>query len=380
MLRRLLQIVSLGLLGSPALTAQGAFLVRLGNDTLGLERYTRTPDRLEGEQVWRAPRTVHRIYTVTFGSGGAITRLVLVTHNVSGGPGPRETKATLEFRGDTAIATQSDGDSTTRRATPVAPGTVPWYFQNYALLEELARRARAAGGERYTTPVLPLGATAPWTAEVSPMGRDSMLMVLGPVGRLRLRVDEHGTLLGLSGLGSTMQVRVERVGGKLDFAELAHAFATRSLGLLSPADSARASVAGSAVVVRYGRPSMRGRVIFGQVVPWNEVWRTGANDATVFETDADLVVAGVVVPAGKYSLWTIPSPTGWKLILNRNTGQSGTDYDAKDDLARVDMQVEPLAQPVEQFTIAVVPQSDGRGGVLTLAWERTRASIAFVKR
>ncbi len=73
MIRRLLQVVSLVLLGPPAVAAQGAFLVRLGNDTLGFEQYTRTPGRLEGEQVWRAPRTVHRIYTVTFGSGGAIT-------------------------------------------------------------------------------------------------------------------------------------------------------------------------------------------------------------------------------------------------------------------------------------------------------------------
>jgi hypothetical protein len=379
MIRQLLQVLTLALLGSPALAAQGAFLVRLGNDTLGLEQYTRTPGRLQGEQVWRAPRTVHRIFTVTFGPG-AITRLELVTHNVSGGPGPRETKATLEVGGDTAIATQTDGDSTTYQRTRVAPGTVPWYSQNYALLEELARRARAAGGERYTTSLLSLGATAPWTVEVSRLGRDSMTMLLGPIGRLRLRVDEQGTLLGLSGIGSTMQVRVERLRGQLDLVGLAHSFATRALGPLSPTDSVRATVAGAALVVRYGRPSMRGRVIFGQVVPWNEVWRTGANDATVFETNADLVVGGVVVPAGKYSLWTIPSPAGWKLILNRETGQSGTDYDPKDDLGRVAMRVEPLAQPVEQFTITVAPQSDGRGGVLALEWEKTRASIAFVKR
>jgi len=86
-----------------------------------------------------------------------------------------------------------------------------------------------------------------------------------------------------------------------------------------------------------------------------------------------LSVAGTKVPAGKYSLWTIPSPAAWKLIINKNTGQWGTEYDAQYDLARLDMRVEPLRQPVEQFTIAIEPS--GNGGVLKLEWEKTRASI-----
>jgi hypothetical protein len=201
-----------------------------------------------------------------------------------------------------------------------------------------------------------------------------MTIVLGVLGPFRARVDGQGTVLGLSGVGSTMQVTVERVQG-LDFAALGKSFASRSLGTLSPPDSVRASVAGTALSVRYSRPSMRGRVIFGNVVPWNQVWRTGANQATVLETSADLSVAGTTLPAGKYSLWTIPSPAGWQLIVNRNTGQWGTDYDAQYDLARLDMKVEPLPQPVEQFTIAIEPK--GKRGVLKLEWEKTRASIPF---
>src|SRR5207247_5359992 len=115
--------------------------------------------------------------------------------------------------------------------------------------------------------------------------------------------------------------------------------------------SARGGVAGVTVAVRYSRPSMRGRLLFGNCDPCNQVWRTGANEATVLETSADLTVAGTAVPAGKYSLWTIPSPTGWKLIVNKNTGQWGTEYDARHDLARLDMQVETLRQPLEQFPV-----------------------------
>ena len=372
---RLCSLLIAALAVPTVLSAQaGQFLVRLGRDTIALERYTRTADRLEGEQVVRSPRTEHRLYTVTFGPAGTVERLELITHNLSGSPGPLERRATATFSDDTAVMTIPRGDSTVTMRVKTGPGALPYIGQLYALVEEVARRARAAGRDRYAATMLPLGTDEPWNVEVNRLGADSLTIQLGPIGPLRMRVDERGTLLGISGAGSTMQVTVERVQG-LDFAALGKSFASRSLGTLSPADSVRASVGGAALAVRYSRPSMRGRVIFGNVVPWDKVWRTGANQATVFETSATLTVAGTTVPAGKYSLWTVPSQSGWKLIVNKNTGQWGTDYDAQYDLARIDMRVEPLAQPVEQFTIAIEPK--GKGGVLKLEWEKTRASIPF---
>jgi hypothetical protein len=355
----------------------GQFVVRLGRDTLAIEQYTRTADRLEGEQVVRSPRTVHRLYTISFGPGGAITRFEQVTHNVSGGPGALETKATARFTGDSAVVTAPRGDSTVTLRVKTGPGALPYLGQSYALVEELTRRARAAGGDHYTTSMISLGGAEPFEVTVTARGRDSLTLMLGDIGPLHARADAGGMLLGVSGIGGTAQVTVERVQG-LDFAALGKSFAPRSLGTLSPPDSVKASVAGAALAVRYSRPSARGRVIFGNVVPWNQVWRTGANQATVLETSADLVVAGTALPAGKYSLWTIPSPGGWKLIVNKNTGQWGTEYDAKYDLARLDMKVEPLPQPVEQFTIAIDPKD--HGGVLKLEWERTRASVPLSRK
>src|ERR1700745_2724259 len=110
---RALAFAALTLPIPPALAAKtGQFLVRLGRDTLAIEQYTRTADRLQGEQVLRSPRTVHRLYNATFGPGGAIVRLELVTHNVSGGPGPAETRAVAEFTGDSAVVTGPRRDST----------------------------------------------------------------------------------------------------------------------------------------------------------------------------------------------------------------------------------------------------------------------------
>jgi len=375
-MRTIVAFVALAL--PAALTAQtGQFVVRLGTDTLAIEQYTRTQDRLQGEQVLRSPRTVHRLYSATFGSGGAIARFELVTHNVSGAPGPAETKAVAEFTGDSAVVTVPRRDSTVTLRVKAGPGAVPFIGQGFGLIEEVARRARASGSARYTTTMLSLGDTEPLEVTVTPRGPDSLTLVLGAIGPLRARVDAQGTLLGLSGIGGTMQVTVERTQG-LDFAAVGKGFAPRSLGVLSPPDSVKASVAGAALAVRYSRPSTRGRVIFGNVVPWNQVWRTGANQATIFETSADLVMAGRPVPAGKYSLWTLPAPGGWKLIVNRNTGQWGTDYNAQYDLARLDMTVEQLPQPVERFTIGIEPK--GSGGVLRLEWEKTRASVPLSRK
>jgi hypothetical protein len=132
------------------------------------------------------------------------------------------------------------------------------------------------------------------------------------------------------------------------------------------------------VSVNYGRPSMRGRKIMGELVPWNKVWRTGANQATHFRTSFDMVLGGVPVPRGTYTFWTLPSPSGWKIILNKQTGQWGTVYDERQDLARFDATVSTAEAPVDTFTIRLVPTGK-TSGQLRLAWERTLVTVPFEK-
>ena len=162
--------------------------------------------------------------------------------------------------------------------------------------------------------------------------------------------------------------------------------------LLSPRDSVQTTIGGAMVSVNYGRPSMRGRTIFGGLVPYGKVWRTGANEATALVTTADLEIGGVTVPAGQYTLYTIPTPTlgdeaagggsneTWQLIINKQTGQWGTEYDQAQDLARIPMRLSTLADPVEQFTIEITPAGED-AGTLALLWDTTSASVDFkVKR
>lgn len=360
---------------APAAAQQrGAFVVRLGVDTLAVEQYTRTAALLRGEQVIRGPRTQHRIYTVTYGPDEVATSFELVTHTIDGGAAPAETRATAEFTPTTVTMRVPRGDSTVTVTASISGPAAPFAINIYGLMEDVLRQARAAGGDRFEMPIISLGATEAEHATVRGIGADSLVATFGAIGPFRIWAESQGTIRGLSGIGGSLQVTVERV-DSLDLPALGADFATRPLGTLSPADSVRVRIGQADLAVDYARPSTRGRRIFGGVVPWDRVWRTGANAATVFETTADLLMGGITVPAGRYSLFTVPSQSGWTLILNRNPEQSGAQYDVQYDVARIAMQVMPLANPVEQFTIAIEPT--GAGGVLALSWERTRASVSF---
>jgi hypothetical protein len=141
----------------------------------------------------------------------------------------------------------------------------------------------------------------------------------------------------------------------------------------SPHETMKATVDGANVSIEYGRPYMRGRKIVGGLVPYGRVWRTGADAATTLTTDAPLNIGGTVVPAGKVTLYTLPDAKSWKLIINKQVGQWGTEYNQAQDLARVDLAVKTLTAPVDQFTIKI------EGGQLKLAWELTELSVPIKK-
>jgi hypothetical protein len=145
---------------------------------------------------------------------------------------------------------------------------------------------------------------------------------------------------------------------------------------LSPPGQAAVTIGAASITIDYARPSMRGRKIMGALVPYDKVWRTGANAATTLKTTAALDFGGTLVPAGTYTLYTLPGEKAWKLILNKQTGQWGTQYDQAQDLARVDLNVGATAAPVEQFTITLAG-TGGAAGLLTMEWENTKLPIPF---
>jgi len=194
------------------------------------------------------------------------------------------------------------------------------------------------------------------------------------------RLDNIGRVLNLDGRQTTDKVLVDRV-ANVNADSLARVFAAReaaagAMGQLSPRDTVHAMIGNAMVMVDYGRPHQRGRTIFGDVVPYGQVWRTGANAATQLITDHALMIGGTAVPAGTYTLWTLPSATGAQLIINKQHGQWGTEYDPAQDLVRLPLTQTALATPVEQFTIALDP-AGATGGTLRLRWAGTEYSIPF---
>jgi hypothetical protein len=122
--------------------------------------------------------------------------------------------------------------------------------------------------------------------------------------------------------------------------------------LLSPAAVATVTLAGSDITIKYNAPSMRGRMIFGGLVPYDKVWRTGANPATTLITPVDLHIGRLLVPAGEYTIYTLPSKHHWMLIVNKHTKQWGTEYYPAEDLGRVELKHHTLDTPQEVMSIS----------------------------
>ncbi len=373
--------VSLALvaLAGPAVADDsGNFVIRLGQDTTSVEHYTRTPSRIEVNQVGRAPRVLKRHFTYDF-TNGAISKLaVMVTAPAS--PTPTQT-IDATFGPDSMFMQIKSGTAPVQNVHVAMPtGTVvvalssPW-----AVYEKSIAKLVQGKSDSLRSPMYLIGADAMNWLSLHKLGRDSVVLSNDHGDLFHVRVDKAGHVLGVLPISGTGKFSVERV-PTLDLEAMTAVFAAREkagagVGVLSPRDTVRSNVGGAALLVDYGRPGKRGRVIYGNVVPYGEVWRTGANAATQLRTDKALDFGGTVVPAGFYTMWTLPTATGWKLIFNSQTGQWGTAHDATKDLYTIDMKMSTLPQPVERFTISVDPSAEG--GVLNLDWDTTRASAAF---
>ncbi len=146
--------------------------------------------------------------------------------------------------------------------------------------------------------------------------------------------------------------------------------------MASPPADTSVVIDGKHIKIDYYAPAARGRKIMGGLVPYNEVWCTGANWATKITTDADLEMGGLKMPKGSYSIWTLPTEKEWTLIINSQTGQFHLDYNPARDFGRTKLNVKTLLAPVEVFKIQL-SGTGGNKGLLAMSWENTEVSIPF---
>jgi hypothetical protein len=365
--------------------SERAYVERLGSDTMAVEVYTRSGSGFEGHLLTRSPVTRVANYVGTLSPEGTISRLEVnwtTPEENPEGPPPESWSVTVADDSATVVR-EADGESTTTRvAAPngVIPqiGRTPW---SYAILEQAVRQAMATGGDSVPITMLPGGRPRPVPNAIQRL--DSQTVEWSAFGMpMTAQVDPEGKVLALSGSQTTIKVEGEAV-PDVDFATLAADFAARDargegIGVPSPPAQVDVTAGGAHFQVEYSQPAMRGRQIWGGLVPYEEVWRTGANAATVFTTDRDLDMRGTRIPAGSYSLWTMFTPSEATLIVNSQTGQWGTAYDGSQDFARIMMDRTDLDAPVERFTIAV-EEAEG-GASLQLRWDRTQFSVPIVVR
>jgi hypothetical protein len=368
----------------------------LGNDTVSVERIERSPTRLVADGVDRWPFVRQRHTVFDLNADGTIRHMVMDVRTPNGrSPRERGRRVTADFSRErvTVSVRDSGGVRDTSFATAGAI-TVPHVSMMYSVIElEIAaalRRAAATGlapgdsvlfrqfyPDRDVGPSFTLhrGYVHPHTGGKVELRHDWL------AGTSDVTVDSSGRMLTYSGQRSTYKVAVTRTTTPPDIDAFGDrlAAAERRTGQqqLSVRDTARATIGSATLSVDYGRPLARGRTLLGNVISYDRVWRTGANAATQFTTSAPITLAGLSLPAGTCTLWTAPHLRGVDLIVNRQTGQWGTEYNRARDLGTAPMKADSVKTPVEKFTISIEP-SDARHGTLAMAWGTFRWTVPIV--
>ncbi len=358
----------------------------LGNDTVSLESVTRQGNTLTSDEVDRFPRVRVRHTVIDLNDDGSIKHLAMDIHTPSEPDSQRDRKVVADVSNHEVHISKTDGTGTVNLNFPtggaIVVAHVPQMYSLYELYFAAALKHAAATKSATGTPVqmrqfyidrefdhFPLG-----HATVTPLGNGKEEVThdwLSGTGEATMDSNYH--MISYSGNRTTYKVQVNRLASPPDVKNVAIRFEALEskagkVKALSVRDTTRAQIGTAIFTVDYSRPLLRGRTLLGNVIPYDYVWRTGANAATQFITSAPIKLAGMQVPAGMYTLWTVPHTDGVDLIVNKQTGQWGTDYDRSRNLAMARITSDSLSTPVEEFTISIEPGADTKHGKLMIEW------------
>ena len=365
------------------------FLTMLGHDTISIESITRQGNTLTSDEVDRFPRVQIRHTLVNLNDDGSIRHLVMNIHTPSEIPGQRDRKVVADVANNKVHLSKTDSTGTVNRDFPtdgsIVVAHVPQMYSLYELYFAAALKQAAASKLAAGSPVqmrqfyidrefdrFPLG-----RATVTPFDRGKVEIThdwLSGTGEAMM--DSGYSMLSYSGARTTYKVQVKRLATPPDVKGIADRFEAKeteggNVKSLSVRDTTRAQIGNAMFTIDYSRPLLRGRTLLGDVIPYDRVWRTGANAATQFTTSTAIRLAGMQVPAGTYTLFTAPHTNGVDLIVNKQSGQWGTEYNGSLNLGTAKITSEASTATVEEFTISIIP-SDNRHGTLVLEWGSLR--------
>ncbi len=373
-------------------TEHYGFLTLLGSDTVAVENVTREGNTITSDEVDRFPRVRLRHTVIELAPDGSIRHLVMNIHTPSEPENQRERKVIADVTDKSMHLSKTDGTGTLKRDFETNGGVVvahvPQMYSLYELYFAAALKHAAASNTGTGNPVEMRQFYIDREFDRFPLGRGHVWPLEG--GKVEITHDWlSGTgeaimdsalhMLSYSGSRTTYKVQVNRLSSPPDIKSIADRFEaletkTGIVRQLSVRDTVRAQIGNATFTVDYSRPLLRGRKLLGDVIPYDRVWRTGANAATQFTTSVPIKLAGLQVPAGAYTLWTIPHTSGVDLVVNKQTGQWGTEYNGSRNLGTVKFTTEQLVTPVEEFTISIVP-AEGSHGTLVMEWGQFKWTV-----
>jgi hypothetical protein len=365
--------------GAPA-NEQASFVTTLGRDTVVIESFTRTPTRLVGDMVVRVPGTVICHYELDLASGGNVTRSIVDVKPLDGSVPQR--RVTLDYVGDSL---RIDIDSAGQHAKSVRavdknayPQFMTGFGSSYGLYSSLGvyEVLFAQLGAKFDSVTIPSVDMQSGRTVKRDFVQRSPTRVDADYFRIaftHLTLDDSGQIVSADANETTEKTQTHRT-AYLDPQKIAKQFASedkggKGIGIASPSVTEKATLGGKLVVMLYSSPRRRNRTILGSVVPYDQVWRTGANQSTTFVTDDGFDIGGTSIPGGSYSIWTLPKKDGSvDLIINGQSGQWGTNYDKSRDVAHVPMKVSTASSPQDNFSINITP-TQGSSGEIKIAWD-----------
>lgn len=363
---------------SPNTSNEAGFITLLGNDTLAVESFSKSEGYFTAKVVLRSPSISLRKYDLTFANGDFSTLEVTDYDPTQGFNGAGTLVQRMTRLQDSLRVESESRDGTSVRTVAFEKDMLPFIDMVHWPYNLAFNKAVQSPNDSINQRL--------WTGRgfstfiIAKEGSDSLTIRHPSRGVMGVDIHENGDIQLLDAGLTTRKLKVHRV-NTVDINKVAASFAEadkngKTFGELSGAPEEHFEFKGAEFDISYGSPQKRGREIFGGIVPWGQLWRTGANRATHFKTSKNLKIGDLNVPAGEYTFFTIPEPDGGTLIINKQTGQNGQSYNQDRDLGRVPMQINQQKEVTEPFTIKL--EESENGGVIKLIWDQTVFSIDFV--
>lgn len=361
-----------------------SFVGRMGTDTVLIETYTINNNHLYGRAFTRVPEDYIADFTIHFYTDGSMREFNINAMNPINSSVPFEAKSrAFEYRlnmncqNDTCTYYNSDPNFASERIVKhpakhmdFVGGWVPlislmeW---NCMRLAKSKQQAISLNMINHNIGVYP----------ISLHYKDTGKMIFGGpfLEYTTISVDPHGRISDVNGIGTPWNYIVTKH-SPIDIDEIAQRMTqTPGIGIPSPTESSTFEIKGSKISLTYGRPHKRGRVIFGGVVPYDSLWRTGANGPTTIKFERNVKFGKQLVPQGEYSIYTIPKRDEWLLIFSKDQERWPTDPDRSKEFVQFKIPVQLSNEAVQQFTILI--QQTKKGGQLQFLWDNVIATTDF---